>query len=401
MLTQRNRDLVPDKGLDSDLDRMFHLEKRSAADRDRIQMLCDLAITGLERSYLGAGRFAHTMRGIGAGSDRAAQPEGNNLRYAIIVALGLAWETTDIQRRVLNGQTAADLTKTAVAQAIASGEMGAVALAAWAAAEVSNFHSPELFALLASQLASDQPLETVSCAWALAAALAARHLGDTSHVQSQAATLLQGEQARSGLFPHVIPASANSWPRAHIGCFADQVYPIQALARLACADNNAGALAAAEACAARIVELQGVAGQWWWHYDVRDGSVVEGFPVYSVHQHGMAPMAMLDLCDAGGTDHWKAVVKGFEWIYTHPETPTPLVSEREAVIWRKVGRREPTKVVRSVSAVTTSFKRGWHLPGFDKMFAANRVDYECRPYELGWLLYAWRSRGVVQRLKCR
>ena len=32
------------------------------------------------------------------------------------------------------------------------------------------------------------------------------------------------------------------------------------------------------------------------------------------------------------------------------------------------------------------------------LFPPVRVDYECRPYELGWLLYAWLAGGVVARL---
>ena len=102
-------------------------------------------------------------------------------------------------------------------------------------------------------------------------------------------------QGPTGVFPHALPASSLGRLRAHVGCFADQVYPIQALARLAAADGDAVAMGAANRCAAAICAVQGSAGQWWWHYDARDGSVVERFPVYSVHQHAMAPMALFDL----------------------------------------------------------------------------------------------------------
>lgn len=141
--------------------------------------------------------------------------------------------------------------------------------------------------------------------------------------------------------------------------------------------------------------MQGPEGQWWWHYDTRDGSVVEGYPVYSVHQHAMGPMALLDLREAGGADHLGAVAKGLRWLDRHPEVDAPLVSEQQGVIWRKVGRSEPRKAVRMISAVTTALKPGLHLPGLDAIFPPDRVDRECRPYELGWLLYAWLSGGAV------
>ncbi|MNL79124.1 hypothetical protein D3C87_2056640 [compost metagenome] len=47
------------------------------------------------------------------------------------------------------------------------------------------------------------------------------------------------------------------------------------------------------------------------------------------------------------------------------------------------------KASRAIGAFTTSIRPGLHLPGLDRLMPPGRVDYECRPYELGWLLYAW------------
>ncbi|RYE88366.1 MAG: hypothetical protein EOP19_01580 [Hyphomicrobiales bacterium] len=381
------------------LDRIYGLDQTFVEARERLPELCELAIAGLARMALPELHFPHTMRCIGDHNGSGTVPEGVNLRYAIIVALGLAWTSPAVQRSVLQGKTAAELALACVEQAASSGEPGAVALAAWAAAEVAGVFAADLFKQLEGGLAADKVVQTVPCAWALTAALAARHLGSTAEVQHRASRLLLYSQAGNGLFGHLIPARAGGFARRHVGCFADQVYPIQALARLAHADDDRVALRTAEACAARIVELQGDAGQWWWHYDTRDGSVVEGYPVYSVHQHAMAPMALLDLFDAGGTDHRDAVVKGLRWIDERPETDEAIVSPEDDVVWRKVGRNEPPKLVRSIAAVTTALVPGWHLPGLGAAFRPGRIDRECRPYEFGWMLYAWRSRGVVQALR--
>jgi hypothetical protein len=133
-------------------------------------------------------------------------------------------------------------------------------------------------------------------------------------------------------------------------------------------------------------------GQWWWHYDARDGSVVERYPVYSVHQHAMGPMALFDLLEAGGSDHRLEIAAGLGWLDHHPEVLEELVADRFALVWRKVGRREPGKAARAVGALTTSLRPGLHLPGLDRLLPATVVDHECRPYELGWLLYAWLPR---------
>lgn len=382
-----------------DRNRITSLGDGYGATMDRLPALCDVAIDGLHRMALPDMHFAHTLRSIGTKNHPQMSTEGDNLRYAINVAQGLAWTPEEVQRDILGGQTAIDLALDCVKRAAVSREPGAVALAAWAAAETAGVFAGELFALLHTILENNRALPTVACAWALTASLAARHLGDTRDLQRLATIKLTNAQSPSGLFPHVVPALAAGWGRSHIGSFADQVYPIQAFARLGLADNDRSALYAANACAARIVALQGPAGQWWWHYDTRDGKVVEGYPVYSVHQHAMAPMALLDLVDAGGVDYRSAVAKGLRWIDARPETDQPMVSVEDGTIWRKVGRTEPPKLARKLAAMTTAVAAGWHLPFIDRALPADKVDRECRPYEFGWMLYAWRSQGVVEKLR--
>ncbi len=144
--------------------------------------------------------------------------------------------------------------------------------------------------------------------------------------------------------------------------------------------------------------MQGKQGQWWWHYDTRNGEVVEGFPVYSVHQHAMAPMALLELVEAGGHDHRDSIALGVSWLRSHPEVIDELVAENLGVVWRKVGRQEPKKAVRAIAAAATAVKPGTRIPAVDLLFPPNRIDHECRPYELGWLLYAWAGNDVIAEI---
>jgi hypothetical protein len=374
-------------------DRIAGLRAASPHTAARLGKLISLAQRGLPQMRVGMS-FVHTVRRAKE-LDDAPRPEGNSLRYAVNVASGLALVDETTQREILGGHTARDLALHCAKQAETSTDMGAVALAAWAAAEVADAHAVRLFERLSAMLHGSKPLQTVTCAWTLIAALAAQRLGEAEHLDIQAAARLLAGQGRSGLFPHNLPASAGGLLRAHIGCFADQVYSVMGLSRLFAARGNAAALASAEACAAAICAAQGPAGQWWWHYDVRNGSVVEGYPVYSVHQHAMGPMALLDLREAGGTDHMVAVARGLDWLDVHPEVEEPLVSENLGVIWRKVARHEPGKTVRYLSSATTALKQRFILPKFDVLFPPNQIDYECRPYELGWLLYAWFGSGLA------
>jgi hypothetical protein len=227
------------------LDRLRALGAVAPATRARMDQLVELAKNGLPRMYR-KGSFVHTVRGVNTAKGKAVRAEGDSLRYAIDVALGLSFTSIDEQRRILKGVTAADL-------------------AAWTSAEAAGVYAAPLFNRLTAWLESGEPVNTVDCAWALLAAVAARHLGDTARLTTMARNRLIEAQGPFGLFPHGLPASSNGRWRAHVGCFADQVYTIQALARLHVASPDGEALAAAEACAARICALQGPAGQWWWH----------------------------------------------------------------------------------------------------------------------------------------
>lgn len=341
------------------------------------------------------GEFAQTVRRANGPDVVTTRREGTNLRYAAIAALGLGRLDVADQRDALGGRTAAELTRSVGARVLEQSDPGAVALALWAAAEVSGTGDAALLSRLGAVLASGRPIPTVDLSWMLTAAVSAGRSGQP--VAEEAASRLLRAQGVAGIFPHMSPADSQHRWRRHVGCFADQVYPIQALARMFRVSRAPELLDAAEATARRICDLQGPDGQWWWHYDARTGDVVERYPVYSVHQHSMAPMALFDLADAGGKDRTSEIIDGLRWLGSHPEVDEELVVDRPGVIWRKVGRREPAKAVRKLSAVTTSIRPGLHVPGLDRAFPAERIDHECRPYELGWLLYAWLPAREVVR----
>jgi hypothetical protein len=171
--------------------------------------------------------------------------------------------------------------------------------------------------------------------------------------------------------------------RRWVANFADQVYPIQALALSAMRDGDGRALAVAAASAEQMVASQGALGQWWWHYDARDGRVAQGYPVYSVHQHGMAPMALHALAAAGGPAFDEAIERGEHWIFEN-ESGSSLIDETTGTIWRDIERDEGpgSRFARRVRSVL-GLKRA------DECASARLfVNRETRPYEWAWCLYA-------------
>ncbi|WP_242904287.1 hypothetical protein [Actinomadura terrae] len=376
--------------------RLRRLAETDPAARDVVEELLRRAVRGLPRMRTSEdGGFVFTMRGD------PARPAGTSVRYAAIVALGAAFLAEDDQRLALGGDTVAELVDALAARLEETGDqavtsLGDIALICWAAAETGHGAlEPVLARLTAADPRGDQPVFTVDAAWVVSALAAARDAGAASgvkaHLERARDRLLAGLGERP-LFAHEV-GGTGLVPRyrAHVGCFADQVYPVQALARA----GDDRSLAAADRVAGRICAAQGPAGQWWWHYDARTGGVVEGYPVYSVHQHAMAPMALLDLADAGGDGRLAAIAKGVRWLTGPAETGASLLPGEEpgepVMTWRKVARDDPRKVVRGVRAASTRLRPGLRFRSLDRRFPPVATDRECRPYELGWLLHTWLS----------
>jgi hypothetical protein len=366
--------------------RLGMIAERDPTSASLLRRLLDLAVHILPQTWL-TGEMAFTLTAERrADGGWQVRPAGTSGRYASITALGLLRLPEPDQREVLAGDVCHDVVGALATRLDAMIDVGDVAMLCWAAAESGHGELARALARLFELDGESGLVDTVAAAWVVSALVAARGRADVE--QRLAAARERLLTARGAVYPHVI-GGTRSWYRAHVGSFADQVYPIQALARLHRSADDPAALAAADSVATAICRAQGEAGQWWWHYDSRTGEVVEGYPVYSVHQHAMAPMALLDLADAGGECHLDAVCRGLRWLARPVETCEDLVVDEPPITWRKVGRRDPWKVVRGIRAASTRLRPGMQFAALDRLFRPGVVDHECRPYELGWLLYTW------------
>lgn len=367
---------------------------------DAINTLLDMAFQALPTMYCSRRReFARTVR-RDATAQGGTRQHGTSLRYTAIVSLGIASLARSDQQKLMTGLTAQDLLDRVVERAFHAADLGTIAVSAWAAAEIRSELPAALFDRLIREIHESTPQLTVDYSWALTALVAANRLTDFLSITQRAATRLMSEQEVSGLFPHALPRQTLRRYRAHIASFADQVYPILALARYFALTGDHRALHAANRCAAKIVAMQGPAGQWWWHYDIRTGAVVEGYPVYSVHQHAMGPMALFDLYEAGGANYISAIAPGLCWLYAHPEVNAKVLDHDTGLIWRKIYRREPLKLVRGLRSASTALSPRIKLKVLDQLCPTTVIDYGCHSYELGWLFYAWKgsSEGQIRHL---
>ncbi|MFL5897558.1 MAG: hypothetical protein ACJ76D_03715 [Solirubrobacterales bacterium] len=191
---------------------------------------------------------------------------------------------------------------------------------------------------------------------------------------------------------------------AGLASFAAQVYPLHGLAALHLYTGEAPPPELARV-AGRIVEAQGPLGQWWWIYSSRSRVVLEGYPVYSVHQDGMAFLGLVELERLGLGSFLEPLALGLDWIYGANELRASLIHRDPPMVFRNIQRAGsdadgPYGV--SKANLWRILRRSW-MPGIsgDATEARPRdleVLEECRSYHLGWLLYA---DSLVQEAEAR
>ena len=271
--------------------------------------------------------------------------------------------------------------------------IGDFGLLIWLTATFDPDQLGRLFSKFDCQTALDrysdaQEARTMELAWFLAGLA---HAAQTSPKLLSALTDLSVEtyhrieenQGEYGLFGHL--STKNSLAgrlRGRIGSFADQIYPIYAMSRFAKVFQVEDPLGPALECATAVCGAQGESGQWWWLYDARSGRVSSRYPVYSVHQQGMAPMGLFAVEEASGQSFKQFIYKGLLWIYGNNELGADMRDGAENLIWRCIlPKKSQSKYWEMAMSVVRS-------PREDAEVGSLKILYEQRPYEFGWLLFA-------------
>jgi hypothetical protein len=92
-------------------------------------------------------------------------------------------------------------------------------------------------------------------------------------------------------------------------------------------------------------------------------------------------MALFALSEASGADYQAPVYRGLEWIYGGNELGVAMRDFSANTIWRCIRQNR----LRRYSSEALCLAGMPYLPG------GLEVLYECRPYHLGWLLYAFAA----------
>lgn len=357
-----------------------------------VQLLCDAAQKGLADCYSDVDSFRPSPS---SDNHYSRLSMVLNLRYIIIAQIGIKHHlnlcgSNDLSLPDLWPHISSERDKV-----IGAGDLG---LAIWAAVE-SNVDDCVAFVkrLVDNWLCLRKACNAVELAWIVQGMV---RLSQHQTMTSEMTDLLRDAYNRlMGLYCQNIGLFARHNRRGFkavvsriVASFADQVYPILALANYGHVFRNDKSIEVAVDVADTICRMQGPKGQWWWHYDVRTGTVAEEYPVFSVHQDAMAPMALLAIDKVASTNHATYIERGLMWLNESNELQAKMILPQQGVIWRDIHRLEIGKMYRAVRGALAA--AGWnsiHLTARSNLFGYV-MNKECRPYHLGWILYTWAAQ---------
>lgn len=358
-------------------------EPLSSLSKAQLPALLELALKGLVGMFRpDRNLFCHRLRRTRQGLVK----EGVSHRYTLMTLMGLSkaeaagfGSPIDINAVLNSLRRDTHWVKNA-------GDLG---LFLWTCAIVSPASLPQITAEFDLETALDRypdtrERRTMELAWFLAGLSHMRlashpSLPDFTKLALKTYHLLKRNQGRYGTFGHLSTRGSSIGAfRGRIGSFADQVYPIYGLCKFGQAYRVSEALHEAKECADAICRLQGPLGQWWWHYDSKTERVVSKYPVYAVHQDGMAPLALLALSEPTGQDFSRPIFKGLEWISGNNELKIDLRDFENNLVWRSLYQNKPRAYMSAAQG----------LLGLSGSSTGLKIKYEDRPYHLGWVLYA-------------
>ncbi|MCB9890000.1 MAG: hypothetical protein H6836_10540 [Planctomycetes bacterium] len=370
---------------------------RSAFDRFR-----PLSFLGLSRMVCESGEvFCFLARADGAGSLRL---EGHSERYSAMSLIGLA------RQEALGRDTGFDTG--AIADHLASWapdayDLGDAGLVLWTqllrgearveqTAAAMLRRRDELAAPGYALASMETGFLLIGLAEALRAGVGGQEL--RAFADEVAERLSANQDPSTHLFRFARKLRRKNLHRARmdsrLGSFASQVYPTMGFAALARATGDGRARAIATGCAQRLCALQGPQGQWWWVYQQHRAVPAIRYPVYTVHQDAMGPMALLAAALADGyTDRFDpAVLRSFTWFDERPERASDeLIAEREGAVWRAVQHDDPQTTGRlglGAGELRRMGRAAWFNTQDTRGLRPGFVCGECRPYHLGWVLLA-------------
>jgi hypothetical protein len=379
-------------------------------DYKRCLAMCD-ELAGVSRSMLqgmqaaGAehgGLFCHKACLNG---ESCVEPRGASLPYSASVWIGLC--SADGPGALLTTEGAAFVSRVSeiLDRRAATVGLGDAGLLLWVDAWASIWRRRLLDIVRERFDELKRYVGTMHLAWLLTG-LVRGSADDYSAVRSLMEELVQALLAayrpKSGLFTlDPYPVRLHRWNERYknrLASFASQVYSIIALSAYVERFPNARIEGIIREAADALCRSQGPNGEWWWIYNASTGRVYLDYPVYSVHQDAMGPMALLAATAALGGNYGQVVEKSLTAVFDPGigHVGEPMYDRNRSIVWRAVVKNipneDPADLPFGLPAQDMEYMRRCGRPwsqGSPARAGSYRILREARPYCAGWMLLTY------------
>jgi len=217
--------------------------------------------------------------------------------------------------------------------------------------------------------------------------LAQRYEGAERTARATIASISRDYAAEAGLARHTTRRY-----RRNLVSFGSSVYYLRGLYEYGTAFGDDVALNRFALGVRKLIAAQGPLGEWPWMFDVRTAQPTDFYPVFAVHQDGMAMLFLFPALEIGIDGIQPAIDRSLSWAFGANELGIPMYQNDPFVAHRSIERDERySRLRRYVRSVARSPKMTPATTGASRL----RLNPECRSYHLGWMLFAWS--GSQQR----
>lgn len=313
-------------------------------------------------------RAGEPIRDVGGG-------DPSSIRASAVVLIGLARaDDFSVDHGFSLGSLRTGLLNSIGLAGVSIGELG---LALWAEAASDGSAVDEIFGVIRRRL----PLETArlpleDLAWLVSGIAEA---GTDPDLLSEMSRALEGRAQRSGLF-----TDSHRRLGGGLGTIGPQFHALVAVSK-ATAAGAVGDDGIPERSTSALVALQRPDGGWPGVIDPRKGEATEVYPIFTVNQLALAPMAFR----SGSAESATAVERGIEWALGANALGFDLVHPKEARIDHGiVPRRHVGSLLRGVGKATRLIRGEPRDLEPEDLILDPHVSAE----DLGWILEAWVGR---------
>ena len=201
----------------------------------------------------------------------------------------------------------------------------------------------------------------------------------------------QDNRGQSGLFGHLAPTKSLS----RICVDAWVTLPIKSIQFMRCRSSPPPSISRSRSTLHSNARWLCVICRETWangggSTTLRPGEWLVSYPVYSVDQYGLAPLALFELERATGRSFQDAICRGLDWVYGANELGDCRTSSRE-LIWRCI-------VPRSRQRKYWETARSFIRPNQEHVAAESlHVLHESRSVGLGMLLCSFAKHGIAEK----